>query len=201
MHNLRRTLYVTEHYPHLQGLRLVPLALCFLASAAWRAGLLDWLPGIAHGGARVWFLTSVSFALIVSFPIRAYYRRRVGIARPLATRADAVNVTMCFAYFALLTALPPNRWHVSVPMLFAALALAYVGLANRRVRRHYLGIAVACLAFALAPLVGVTGTAQDVSFDLLIGLGLLVAGVGDHLVLQRTLQAPDPEGAPYARAA
>jgi hypothetical protein len=201
MLDLRRTVYVTEHYAQLQGLRLVPLALCFLGSAAWRAGLLAWLPGIAGGGARAWFLTSLTLALIASFPIGAHYRRRLGVASSRASRLGAVPLTTCVVYFVILTALPPNAWHVSIPMLFAALALAYVGLANGGVRRHYLGIAVACLAFAIALLIGMPGTAREVILDVLIGLGLLVAGVGDHVVLQRVLQAPEREGVPHARTA
>ena len=68
-------------------------------------------------------------------------------------------------------------------------------------RRHYLAIAVACVAFAIAPLIGVPVTVRDVTFDLLIGLGLLVAGVGDHVVLLRVLQAQEGGGVPHARTA
>jgi hypothetical protein len=201
MLDLRRTVYVTDHYAQLQGLRLIPLALCFLGSAAWRAGLLGWLPGSGGGGARAWFLTSLSLAVIASFPIRAHYRRRLGVASSRVTRTGMVTLTACFVYFVILTGLPSNRWHVSIAVLFAALALAHVGLASGGVRRHYLGIAVACLAFAIAPLIGEAGTGREVTLDVLIGLGLLVAGVGDHLVLQRVLQVPERNGGPDACSA
>jgi hypothetical protein len=199
MLNVRRTMYVTEHYAQLQGLRLVPLALCFLGSAAWRAGLLAWLPGIAGSGARAWFLASVGLALIVSFPIGAHYRRRVGVASPRVPLLGALSLTMGFICFVLLTTLPANSWHVSIPVLFVALALGYVGVANEGLRRHYLAIAAGCLMFALAPIVGEPGTAREVALDMLIGFGLLVAGVGDHAVLQRALQTPEMEGEGRAR--
>jgi hypothetical protein len=61
-------------------------------------------------------------------------------------------------------------------------------------RRHYLVIAVACLVFAFAPLMRVPPAARNVALDLLIGMGLIVAGVGDHMALQRVLQSPEGVG-------
>jgi hypothetical protein len=200
MFDLQRMAYVAENYAQLQGLRLVPLATCFLGSAAWRAGLLAWLPGIAGRGAQVWFLSSIALALIVSFPIGARYRRRLGHARPRALRTGALTLSGSAVYIIALTALPPNRWHISIPMVFTAVVLASVGLANHGMRRHYLGIAAACVAFAVAPVVGASRIARETGLDLLIGVGLLVAGLGDHLVLQRMLQDRAPEGVPHGRS-
>jgi hypothetical protein len=201
MLDVRRTQHLTELYAHLQGLRLVPLALCFLGSALWRAGFLTWLPGIAGKGAQAWFLAGLGLSLIGSFPIGALYTRSVGATRPRLARTGAVTLATCFACFLVLTTLPPNSWSVSVPVVFVALTLVYVGLANRAFRPHYLGIAMAWFAFAIAPLIGVPGTARDVALDLLIALSLLVAGVGDHVVLRRTLRAAANEEVSDARAA
>jgi hypothetical protein len=44
MRDIQTVRYVTTHYPRLQGLRLAPLGVPFLLSAAWRAGWLAWWP-------------------------------------------------------------------------------------------------------------------------------------------------------------
>jgi hypothetical protein len=55
MHDVRRLPYVTEHHPSLEGLRVVPLGVPFLTSAAWRAGWLAWWPWTAGRDAELWF--------------------------------------------------------------------------------------------------------------------------------------------------
>src|ERR1700730_3478985 len=111
MVDARRVLYVTEHYAHLQGLRIVPLGVCFLGSGAWRAGLLGWVPGIAGRGARAWLAASVAIALGVSRVIGARYRRQ-GVVRAPATATGAVTLATCFVSFVLVGRLPPNAWQV-----------------------------------------------------------------------------------------
>jgi hypothetical protein len=191
--NARRVLYVTEHYAHLQGLRIVPLGVCFLGSGAWRAGLMGWVPGIAGRGARAWLVASLAIAVGLSLAIGARYRRH-GVVRPRATATGAVTLTACFVSFVVLGRLPPNAWQVSMPALLAAFVLAYLGVVADGLRRHYLVIAVACLVFAFAPLMRVPPAARNVALDLLIGMGLIVAGVGDHMALQRVLQSPEGVG-------
>jgi hypothetical protein len=198
MVDARRVLYVTEHYAHLQGLRIVPLGVCFLGSGAWRAGLLGWVPGIAGRGARAWLAASVAIALGVSRVIGARYRRH-GAVRPRATATGVVTLTACFVSFVMVGRLPPNAWQVSMPVLMVACVLAYLGVVADGLRRHYLVIALACLVFAFAPLLGVPSAARSLALDLLIGVGLIAAGVGDHAALQRVLHAP--EGAEDVRTA
>jgi hypothetical protein len=190
MVNARHVLYVTEHYAHLQGLRLVPLGVCFLCSGAWRAGLMEWVPGIAGRGARAWFVASLAVALGLSLVIRARYRRH-GAVRPRATTTGAVTLSVCFVSFVIVGTLPPNAWQISAPALLLAFALAYLGVVADGLRRHYLVIALACLVFACAPLMRVPLAARNVALDLLIGMGLIAAGVGDHVALQRVLHAPE----------
>jgi hypothetical protein len=191
--NARRVLYVTEHYAHLQGLRLVPLGVCFLGSGAWRAGLMGWVPGIAGRGARAWFVASLAIALGLSPAIGAHYRRH-GVVRPRVTTTGAVTLTTCFVSFVLVGRLPPNAWQVSMPVLLVAFILAYLGVVAGGLRRHYLVIALACVLFAFAPLMRVPLAARNVALDLLIGMGLIGAGVGDHVALQRVLHAPEGVG-------
>lgn len=72
------SVYVTERYPHLQGLRLAPLGVPFLLSAAWRRGQLSWVPGTSGHGPGYWFLGLMALALIVSIALARYYRQRFG---------------------------------------------------------------------------------------------------------------------------
>src|SRR5438105_439270 len=123
--DVRRTLYIAEHYAHLQGLRLVPLGVCFLLSAAWRAGLLSWLPGSVGRGAQLWFLTSFLIAVVASWPIGSWYRHRMGAAAARAGHSGAVTLTMSVVAFVTLASLPPNGWHVSLAMVFVAAVFAY----------------------------------------------------------------------------
>ena len=58
--------YVTSRYPQLQGARLIPLSLVFLASAWWRAGGLH-LPGDhLPYGPQAWFFAGLSVDEIAS---------------------------------------------------------------------------------------------------------------------------------------
>jgi hypothetical protein len=191
--NARRVLYVTEHDTHLQGLRLVPLGVCFVWSGAWRAGLMEWVPGVGGRGARAWFVSSLAIALGASLVIGARYRRH-GVVRPRATATGAVTLTACFVSFVLVGRLPPNAWQVSMPALLVAFVVAYLGVVADGLRRHYLVIALACLVFAFAPLMRVPLAAREVALDRLIGIGLIGAGVGDHVALQRLLHAPEGVG-------
>jgi hypothetical protein len=62
-----------------------------------------------------------------------------------------------------------------------------------RLRWHYLPIAAAWFVFATLPPLGVSVHSRDVVFDLLIGLSLVVAGIGDHRMLCRTFVAAAEE--------
>src|SRR3954470_10838304 len=70
--------YITTHYARLHGLRLVPLGVPFLVSAAWRAGWLRWWPATEGRGATMWFLALLTTAVAISFPIRSWYERQFG---------------------------------------------------------------------------------------------------------------------------
>jgi hypothetical protein len=83
--DLTRTRYVTEHYHHLQGLRLVPVGVAFLAfGTAQIVGLLPrdanpTIVGIAIAGAAI-------VALGSSHLIGPYYRQHFRSVRPRAVR-------------------------------------------------------------------------------------------------------------------
>ena len=88
---------------------------------------------------------------------------------------------------------------LSVPVIFVGLALAFVGTVHGRLRKHYLAIAGGCFLFACARPLGVSVHARDVGLDVLIGLGVITAGWGDHLVLRRVLGASRGEDYGTAR--
>ena len=183
--------YVVEHYPQLQGLRLVPLGLVFLATAAWRAGHLGWLPGTSNGGIRLWFLAALGLAIALSYMASAYYRRLFGELSLAPYRSGGPRL-LAFgsAVFLSLVLQDALRLPFSLPLLVVGILTAYVGLNGGGLRQHYLVIAVAC-GLVASPLGGsLLMRTHPFTRDLLLAGGLLVAGIGDHLVLQRILRAP-----------
>ena len=186
MTDLRRLRYVTERFPHLPGLRFAPLGIPFLISALWRDGHFTWVPWTADGGARVWFVALLALAVGCSFLAKAHYRRQFGDVTP-AINVTAVLAACVFAGLLMLAAALQGETVVSIPALVAALGLAYVGIAGGQLRWHYLVVAVLAALFGMLGLVGAPIETRSVLFDLLIAFGFVVIGLGDHLLLRRTL--------------
>jgi hypothetical protein len=181
--------YVTGHYAHLQGLRIVPLGVPFLVSSLWRTGWLDWWPG-AHGfGASVWFLLMLAAAIGVSYPIKALYRAQFGNVRPLEGRSGATTLIVSFVVFMALGWLQAwADWMISASVLFVGAALLRLALIEDGLRKHYLLPACACVVFAFWLPSHAASNAAAIGGDLLIGLGLIVAGLGDDRVLRHVLR-------------
>lgn len=184
MTDLDRVRYVTEHYDQLQGLRLIPLSVSFLVSALWRLST----PTSAVTS-RMWFLGLFTTALAASYPIRAYYRRHFGDVRTPPHRSGALTLVSCsVALLWLVWVQDRMQWPVSLPMVVVAVLLTRLGLVAHRLRMHYLFVAGACLACAALGPLGVGVHVRDITFDLLTGGGLLVAGLGDDHVLRTVLR-------------
>ena len=189
MHDLHRFRYVTERYPHLQGLRVAPLGVPFLLSAAWRAGQLSWVPGTSGYGAGYWFLGLMALALIVSVALARYYRQRFGSVQPGRRLKGPLLFCGFLALFsASIWAQEQFSSAVSLPAVVIGTALGYLGVSGGQLRIHYLTLAAVALGFATLGTFGVSVHARDVLLDELIGIGLIVIGVGDHLLLRRTLE-------------
>ena len=188
MHSLHRLRYVTERFDHLQGLRLIPLGIPFLFSALWRDGHLTWVPWTSGSGPRLWFAGLLLLALALSFAAKAYYRRQFGYVRagvsPTAPLAAAI-FTGLFIVAALVNLEAESA--VSAPALIVALGLGYVGLSGGETRWHYLVVAAFVAVFAMLGQFGVPFQARNVLFDQLVAAGLVVIGLGDHVLLRRTL--------------
>lgn len=189
--DIPRLRYVTSRYPQLQGLRLVPLATVFLASAAWRLGLIP-LPGDARRLVpEFWFMVGLTVAVGISFVLRRWYTRRLGSIGQYGTRSALLPLlaTAVAAGDALWLQVT-QHWRVSLPALTVALALLAVGALHYQFRRHYIAAALVLMVFSVLPLGGWGGNALNVALDVAIGLSLLIAALGDHLLLVRTLRPP-----------
>jgi hypothetical protein len=181
MDDLHRIHYVTGHYAHLQGLRLLPLSAPFLLAAAERMAGRPFVP------AAVWVLVVVA-SLAAPLRIGQYYARRFGQAPAprwgtgMFTLVASVTAFLCFEW--LQETLSPS---ISLPLLFVAVMLARLGLAAGRLRVHYLWIAAAVAVFAMLPRDGMPDGVRPVIGNLLIGGGLAIAAIGDDRVLRRAL--------------
>ncbi len=189
MNHLERLRYVTRRYPHLQGLRLVPLGIPFLISAAWRDGQLRWVPGIEQSEPSLWFAALFGVALMAGTLLGSYYRRRYGTVEPVRGWKAPV---LFFGFLAVLGIAFSLQDHlqpiVSLPAVVIGTAIAYLGVVDRTIRFHYIVLGALCLLFANLGEFGIPVHARDVLLDDLIGLGLIAVGIGDHLVLRRTLE-------------
>jgi hypothetical protein len=187
MDHLRRLRYVTERYEQLQGLRLLPLGIPFLLSAAWRDGQLTWAPGTYGVGPRIWFVSLITAALGLSLMARNYYRRRFGNVQSAATIKTPLAAFVFTVMFVLAASLQTDASSVSIPAVIIALGLGYVGLVGGLARPHYLAMAGLVALFATLGPLGVPLHTRDVLCDQLVGIGFIAIGVGDHLLLRDTL--------------
>jgi hypothetical protein len=183
--------YVTSRYSQLQGARLLPLSLVFLASAWWRAGGIH-LPGDhVPYGAEAWFFAGLACAIAASYVIRRRYARALGSVRQHATRTAAIPILGTCALVAFAVWLQGAlQWRLSLPAVSVAVVLLATGLAHRPFRVHYVAAAAVLLAYSALQRFGVSPSALDALFDAVIGIVLLIVGVGDHLLLTRTLYPP-----------
>jgi len=189
--DIARLRYVTSRYPQLQGLRLVPLSIVFLASAAWRARLLplpwDNQPRVPE----LWFFAALVMAVLVSFVLRLWYTKRIGSVGQYASGSAALPLlATAVAAAAAVWLQIMLYWHLSLPAVTVAMALLAVGVAHFQYRRHYVAAAAVLLAFALLPLGGWGSEALSAALDGAIGLSMLIAALGDHLLVVRTLRPP-----------
>ena len=186
MADYRAIRYVAEHYVHLQGLRLVPVGVPFVASAAWRAGWLGWWPATQGRGAACWFWGLLAAGVGISFMVRRWYEREFGVAATglvqngaafLGLFAGGLGVTI----WCQTTSDPP----VSLPLLFVAAVLATLARQGLYLRPHYALIALGSTIVAMLRPLGVPVGVRGIALDALIGGGLIVAGIADHHVLRR----------------
>jgi hypothetical protein len=188
----RELRYVTQHYAQLQGLRLLPVGVLFLMSATWRAFGPHSTDGVTM--ARLWFFGGLVTAVVVSFMIRAWYQKRFGfVSQPIYRGAPPLIALFIGCVIAAWLA---DRWDwvVSWPWILVGTALLAIGVTHRARRKHYLAVTAVWFAALSAGAFGASVPVRGALVDLAIGLGLIIAGFGDHQLLQRTLQPPNEGG-------
>ena len=197
--------FVTANYHQLQGLRLVPLGL-FLA--LWAS--LDWLgfydPARFPPADRTMILTRTGYAfwlgLLLALAAPAYYRYRYGSVDPLDRHLRNRWITAAVIGFFVLARIDRGlQWPVSLSLLLVSMALFITVWHDGRIRSHYLAPAVVWLAVSFLPAWDVSPAHLRMTFFGLAGLTLVGCGIGDHLLLTRTLARPrTTDDAPHAAA-
>jgi len=189
MHDLQRLRFVTERYPHLQGLRIIPLGIPFLLSAIWRDGHLDWIPGAAGHGASRWFVVLMALAVLIALGVGRYYREQFGSVESARTaRAPVLACAFGAALVGSLWLQDLTFTSISYPALVIGAGIAYVGLSGGQVRPHYLIVAMLTFVFGALGSFHVSLSTRNILLDELFGLGLIIIGVGDHLLLCRAME-------------
>ena len=176
--------YVTSHFQALQGLRLVPFGLFCLAaafgSAAWTSWS-DFAQGDWTAGTYIFLLT----LFLLSWLVARYYRRRFGMV--VQDRGwDRATILFGVALFVAVGLDTSFGLPVSFFMLVIAAGVAYEGLDGSRRYGHVL-LGGVLAAFALWPLF--FGSAHFAMGYGVVGVGLVLVGVHDHLLLVRALRA------------
>jgi hypothetical protein len=192
MADVARLRYVTEHYDNLQGLRLVPLGIAFLTfGTAQAAGLLQ---SEANRTAALVGITATTIAVLLSANlIGSYYRRRYGFVE---ARATTISLTwLALILVCVLTSRLPLRPTLPVLPIWPSAFLGGVvclvrGIGHGGILHHYLAIAAGCFLLAGFELLGLSQSATNGSLQILTGIAVLVAGIGDHRVLRSALNPP-----------
>ena len=83
----------------------------------------------------------------------------------------------------------------SFPAMLIGVALACMGSTGGEIRLHYDVCAMLAFSFSALGVFGVPFRSRDILLDALIGLGFVLIGVGDHLLLRRAME-PDTQVEP-----
>ena len=188
MNDLLRLRFVTERYPNLQGLRLIPLGIPFLISALWRNRQVLGVPATDGRGATYWFFGLMVVALLAAWAVGRYYARHFGCVQPdRPARNLLASIGFLAIFLSAVWAQEQLQSGFSVPAVVIAIGLFYLGLQGQ-VRAHYLVVGGIALVFGALGAFGVPFQAREVLLDSIIGFGLIYVGISDHLLLRGTLQ-------------
>lgn len=200
-----RIRFVTANYRQLQGLRLVPLGLLL---ALW--AMLDLLgffdPARFPPGARAQVLTRIGLAywlgLLLALVAPLYYRYRYGSVDPLDRGSRNRWITAAVIGFFVLGLIDRNlKWPVSLQLLLVSVSFFITVWHDGRVRVHYLAPAIVWLAASFLPALHASPADLKMTLFGLGGLTLIGCGLGDHVLLTRTLVKPrTSDDAPHSAA-
>jgi len=184
-HDIR---FVTANFHQLQGLRLVPFGILFIGTPL---GLMPWLPPAVDRFFEVMFggWYSLTAALACAFLVTAYYRRRYGtVAQHHRRLRNSLLATAVVAYWVLSAHVDTRLdWPVSLSSLFVSACLFLTVRVDGFIRVHYLFGAVIWFILAFILVFPIDPYVYVFVFYLTGGLTLIVCGIGDHLLITRTL--------------
>lgn len=186
MDNPTHVRYITRNFDALQGLKMVPFGLFFLAMGA------GWL---GEQGDLSLSLPAFVLTLLVSWLISRYYTRNFG--RVNSERSNLVNnFLLPLAVILILWVAAAIDYSMRLPVSVFGLTLAIIlffwwWLQEQRTRIHYAIMASLIVLISLAPLAGIgegwliiqpPGTV----FHLLVGAIFVLGGILDHLILVKS---------------
>lgn len=178
--------FLTEHFNHLQGLRMIPFGLLFLSVPFLRTQDFD---------AR-WVAGMLGVAMLLYAAIGVYYNRTFGRVRRRA-KSQIRDVAVIAAF--VLTTLGAIAFEkvfdppLSLVGLLIAGLLLYVYRTSAGRRHYYAAVAGVFVFLSCLPLIGLA-TSSDVfgkdggMGDFAVGIMYLVLGILDHKLLLRHLR-------------
>lgn len=189
MDNLYRIRYVTKNFGALQGLKMVPFGLFFLAMG------VGWL---GEQGDLSLSLPAFALTLLAYWLIGRYYTRSFGLVnsgRENFVKDFLLPLTLVLV---LWLAAAVDYW-VRLPvsifgLTLAAVILVWWWLQEQRTRVHYAMMAGLIALISLLPLMGIKEGWSIIKppgtlFHLLLGLIFVIGGILDHLLLMNNLDS------------
>lgn len=188
MENPDQVQFYTRNFDALQGLKLVPFGVFFLAMGA------DWL---GEQGDLSLSLPAFALTLLAYWLISRYYARHFGRVIPEGS-AKIQNFLLPLGVALILWSAAAVDYWIRLPVSVFGLVLALAllglwGLQGRRVRIHYAIMAGLIALISLAPLIGVGEGWSIIQppgslYNLIIGAILVIGGILDHMVLVNGLR-------------
>jgi hypothetical protein len=193
--------FVTANYAQLQGLRLIPIGLFLVLTAFDVLGVFD-RQGLsaadrAQALTRMGLLAWLAIGAALAAPL--YYRYRYGAVEGFDRRRRDRWITAAVLGFFVLSRVDRNLdWPVSLSLMLVSVSLFVTALNEHWVRPYYPVLAAMWLLAACWPMLGGSPPGARLALCGLGGLTLVVIGIGDHLLLSRTLATPpSPGDAPH----
>lgn len=199
MRKLTQVRYVAENFEMLQGLRMIPFGIWFLAMAI---GDLAQIPALRQGNLGEPFLLLIAMAGLYWW-LGGYYSRTYGQVKQ-QRKSFVAKLLASWALLLFIAGIVIDML-LELPISFLAIVLSiyfFIPFARALplLRLHYAFIGLVMLSLSLAPFF----VDESLKFEFfapsgayfLLGIGgaLIVAGVLDHLWL-RNMMLPEQEAA------
>jgi hypothetical protein len=193
MRDIERIELVTRNYVQMQGLKIVPLGLYFLAVAS----------GILGEPGDCTFMLPVLIGVIILYRlIELNYRRRFGWVKQL--HANPIrDFLLSFLVFGLWWGAAYLDFTLELPVSLVGLVMASILVVifarpSQRFRAHYLVMAGLIAIISLMPLAGISSGGEIIQptgpiFNVIVGLILILGGIIDHFLLLNLLRPIEEE--------